>query len=273
MLDAETQGRPDSVNMIGRPSRPLSENDELAPNSLPPHWYLAATVIHSSGSESPLVAREVWFLLTASDSEAAYHRALSLAAGIATTYSESGRGEWFPGGISELLAVWDPPSDGSEVMWTSQELTLVELAAAVPDVSKLRAFVDRHQPTAPIGWFICALVLAEVHETGTHGGSLLVWTNYYLIRADDAKVAFDRAMALGAEQAVTSDTHNCDGEKAHWEFKGLKELMQAVEAPKDGAILWVDESELTIEEVRRGLPRRENLSVFRWERMRDASRQ
>jgi hypothetical protein len=98
------------------------------------------------------------------------------------------------------------------------------------------------------GWYVCKLVEVEVHDTGSHGDSLLVWTNSHLIRATDAESAYRIAVELGAKWAFEVGTHRCDTDNAHWEFLGLRDLIGTLGPPSDGGVLWFEESNISLEQ-------------------------
>jgi len=156
-------------------------------------------------------------------------------------------------------------------MWASQELSPQEVSALVRPKHELQAFLNSRELIGKADWYVCTVVLVEIHETGTHGQSSLVWMNSYLLQAPDAESAFKQAVALGSAEADESLTHRCNGDVARWEFRGLKDLRRTVEAPADGALLWTEECELTADELARRIPAPEDLSVFEWERRSSTS--
>src|SRR5947207_3310070 len=77
---------------------------------------------------------------------------------------------------------------------------------------------------------------------------------------------------LGKTQASESGTHRCNGDMAHWEFKGLRDLVEALNPPCDGAILWIEKFAASSEELRKLIPARPDLGVFAWESRQRRSR-
>jgi hypothetical protein len=237
-------------------------------------WYVAGAVAHHvprSITSATFVACDYWFLLTASDSLSAREKSLELAARAAGSSTSGGDGEWRLDGLTELLLVAEPPSNGSELMWASQEVPSEEVSALVRPNHELPAFLNPSEAVGKADWYVCTVVLVEIHETGTHGHSSLVWMNSYLLQSPCAESAFRQAVALGSADADESLTHRCNGDVARWEFKGLRDLRRTLETPADGALLWTETCELTADELARRIPAPEDLSVFEWERRSSSS--
>jgi hypothetical protein len=231
-------------------------------------WYLAAVVLRcpNKGGQNVSV-RELWLLLNAANSESAHRKTSEIASVVSRKTDSESRADCIFAGVSELVAVEDPPSDGSELMWIPQELSIDRAADAVPAKAKLRALSHQGGPTRS-GWYVGTIVLVEIHETGSHGPSLLVWSNSHLIRAEGPESAYEKAVDLGNAQSKDTGTHRCNGDTARWEFRGVGQLLEAFEPPRDGAVLWYEDAEWGPEEIEGRIPPPEELSVFRWERSR-----
>lgn len=229
-------------------------------------WHIASFAAHRESSDVEPVtfpSRKYWCILMAESTDAAYTKLLDLAQKVVRTLVTQNGGKWSLDGITELLIVPEPPSEGSELMWTEQERLPHELGSYVRKKDQLTVFTRFQQPEND--WYVCKLVLVEVHDTGSHGDSCLTWTNSRLIRASDAESAYSCAVDLGNKEASESGTHRCDGDGAHWEFAGLRDLIQTIDHPRDGGILWFEELNLSCDELRTVVPPRSKLGAFEWE--------
>jgi len=229
-------------------------------------WYIAAFVVHRDLGVvcgALCTARKYWCLLTAENSDRAHARAVELAS---TTVGELGtRERWGLDGIAQLLMLSEPPEDGGEIIWTETEPRPDELLDYVKRKEDLSVFRPPVQPPSTSEWYICEIVLVEVHDTGSHDDSVLVWTNSHLLRAADAESAYRSAFSLGSQHATQPESHRCDGDTAHWEFRGLGELLQTLAPPQDGAVLWYEQAERPLDEIGALVPPRRELGVFEWE--------
>jgi hypothetical protein len=231
-------------------------------------WYTGSCVIHqhSGGTVSDeFQSREYWYLLMATDADTAYAKSLILAQEIVKGPLGEGEGVWDVDGVSELLLVGEAPSDGSELTWLQQEILPNELDSYTRPKEELRIFNISDRSSKASGWYVSELVLTEIHDTGSHGDSILVWTNSHLIKAADAESAYKAAVDLGMKQASESGSHRCDGDVAHWQFIGLRGLVETIDAPRDGALLWFEEFTAGSGKLAQLVPPRQNLSVFEWE--------
>jgi hypothetical protein len=231
-------------------------------------WFTASFVSHrrlEGIGAGTFRSREYSSLLTAADADTAYDISLGLAKRTVGELTSEGAGEWILDGISDLLIVAEPPEDGSELTWTQQELLPHELDDYIKTKEELSVFNAPARQRQASVWHVCKLVLVEVHDTGSHGDSRLVWTNTHLIKATDAELAYGSAVELGTKQAFESGTHRCDGDSAHWEFQGLRDLIETLGPPSDGGVLWFEEVNISSEQLRKLIPPRRNLGVFEWE--------
>ncbi len=229
-------------------------------------WYIASFIAHRGVTDVRTVtvlSRRYWCILLADSTDLAYDRFLGLAGQTVRTLADQEGGGWSLSGISELLRVPEPPSEGSELMWVEQEYDPGGLENYIKKKEQLRVFASPQ--CSGSNWYVCDLVLVEVHETGSHGNSRLVWTNSHLIRAFDAESAYNSAIDLGNKQASESGTHRCDGDTSHWEFAGLRDLIQTIDEPRDGGTLWFEELDVSSEQLRNMVPPRMNLGAFEWE--------
>jgi hypothetical protein len=166
-------------------------------------------------------------------------------------------------GIEDLLLIHDTPADKSEILWVETELGAAQLERLVRSKDEMRAF--REHEKSETGWYVAQVVLAEVHDTGAHENDrTLVWINYYLISAEDTERAYVKALELGKSEQEAGQ-HRCDGDPAHWDFRGLEDLAPLDQSPSDGALLWCDPLRSSAVNSQRPLPKRDELSVFRWE--------
>ncbi|HLG98792.1 MAG TPA: DUF4288 domain-containing protein [Bryobacteraceae bacterium] len=170
---------------------------------------------------------------------------------------------WVLDGVAELVEVHEQPVSGSELLWIEEEVGYQEIARRIQPKEHLSVFGGPRQKTSD--WYVAKIVLEEIHDCGAHGDSVLLWTNWDLINAASPEAAFDRAMELGREQQSPPGSHRCDGDTAHWEFKGLNDLVRIDGPPRDGGILWFEEFAVHRDGLARLLPPRADLGVFSWE--------
>ena len=224
-------------------------------------WYLASFITHRA-SEDSFLCRNCWIILTAPNSDAAYDKSLDLAQSIVQKMSMEHSSQWMLDGPSQLLRM-DPPAPYREISWAESEMDSATLAGHVSTKDHLRAFQPDAGEHSGSGWYVCELVVVEVHDVGSHGETLLVWTNTHLIEAPDRECAYKSALDLG--RLHEDGHHRCDGDLAHWECRGLRDLLPAIEPPRDGALLWFEEFSTSPEELRTRVPPRSELGVFEWE--------
>lgn len=232
-------------------------------------WYLTSLLLRRKEaieSRPPEWVRKFHYLITAPDQERAYQRSLRLGTKIAAAPPIGGEGapeeEWTFVGLWDLLMVYDPPRDGSELAWYEEEIPSGRVEEHVQEKLSLRAFA---QGALPAGWYVASLVLEEIHDDGSHGDNSLVWINSYLIRADSAELAYQKALRLGNEQQTERGSHSCDGDKAHWEFIGIRDLIPLHSPPSDGSLLWFDDFHVNSTELEGLVSAKRDLSVFQSE--------
>lgn len=172
-------------------------------------------------------------------------------------------------GVVDLIEVYEAPSDGSELWWTPMEIAPSDLGMLIKPLDLLATSGGRgapHQSTvsgiSKSGWYAADTVLREVHDVGTHGPLDLVWVNRILLRSTTDLCAAEKAMDLGAGSAKLAH-HWCDGERAHWQFAGLANLLPLDEPPANGAVLWREQKEVAQAELRTLVPAAADLTVFR----------
>jgi hypothetical protein len=231
------------------------------------NWYLAFTVICEprwAAESSRFHCASCACFVTAKTPEDAYEKALSLGEALAGQKSENVRGRsspWDFRGLEDLVELHESPDDGSEILWSETEHPPEEIEQSVKSQGHLRAFSPGVEHRT--GWYIGQVVLEEVHDEGSHGRRSLVWVNSYLIKADSPEAAYLRATELGRQQQDQPGSHKCDGERAHWEFRGLQELMPSVDDPKDGGLLWCEDLLKNTAEIDLMVRSRSDLSVFK----------
>ena len=236
-------------------------------------WYMAYFVIHCEVEEASAHeyrAREELCLLTAEDSALAYAKSLEIAKRAATEEKISGASAWTVDGITDLLMLIEEPGPGSELAWTEEELSPDELRLRLKSKADLSVFRNDGSSDNPPGseWYMGTVVLTEIHDTGSHGESLLVWTNSHLVNAKTADSAFEVCTDIGRTIESKAGSHKCDGDSAHWQFMGLGDLFQTLAPPSDGAILWFREFTAGADELRKLIPPWVELGIFKWERSR-----
>ena len=233
-------------------------------------WYLAYLLMHQEPrniSAQTCDARKDLCLIKAVDSSAAYNRSFEIGRMLIDPKSSRSAGDWAFDGLTELLMLPEEPAAGSELSWKEEELTPSQLQNRVLDKSALTAFRLQEPGEVCVAprWYICSLVLAEVHDTGSHGERFLVWTNSYLVKADDAETAYSAAVNVGRTLESESGSHKCDGDIAHWDFKGVSDLVQTLVPPVDGGTLWSRTFSISLSQLRELVPPRSELGVFAWE--------
>jgi hypothetical protein len=232
-------------------------------------WFITSFITHRQPrglSVGMFQSREYWSLLTAAAADVAYDKALDLAKKTVDELTSDVSGKWTFDGLSELLIVGEPPEDHSELMWTQQELSPCQLDNYVKAKDKLSVFKAERGPWPASAWYVCELVLVEVHDAGSsHGDSILVWTNSHLIRETDTESAYGYAVELGTKEASDSGVHRCDGDNAHWSFRGLRDLIETIGPPSDGGVLWFEEFNSSLEHLNNLISPRSKLGVFEWE--------
>jgi len=223
------------------------------------NWYLTSVLLYrGAGSRPTYAVQRCHHLITASNHHGAYDKCVALGNRLATK-------EWRLRGIGDLLLIYEPLEDGAELLWSEVEMTPIELQREVQERGEMRAFSGGAERERGSGWYIGTVVLNEVHDEGSHGDNTLVWLNSYLFTATDAETALRKCLQTGKEQQDEPGSHTCDGQKAHWEFKGIRDIIPAQNPPGDGALLWSDEFEATASELEGMVPPKADLGVFRWE--------
>jgi hypothetical protein len=81
-------------------------------------------------------------------------------------------------------------------------------------------------PTDSGAWFTAVLVVRSRVGDGADDAPLLDY-QVRLLRAADAEAAYERALALGAAEALSYQ--NADGVTVKWEFTGLHDLAELAE--------------------------------------------
>lgn len=217
-------------------------------------WYFTSLLVASREAAGRILPKWYHCLLTAINHDEAYVKATNL-----------GR-QWEDWehqfkGIGKLLLVHETPKDGAELLWSQEEMSLKDLEALLRGPKKTREVA---MPSRS-GWYLGSVVLCEVHDEGSHGDRVLVWINSYLIRAMTFESAYEKSGQLGIEQQDEPGSHLCDGQKAHWEFKGVEDVIPLHDAPGDGSLLWSEELTTTAAELERLIPSKGDLGVFKWE--------
>ena len=245
----------------------MTENGGEPAVAIGPAWYIGAFTAHpqlSQIGEGLLESCDCWMLVSGDNAEAAYAKASELAGSAIRRIKSNSELPWEVDGIMELLLTIEEPASGSELTWEELEIPPDDLHALVKRKSDLLAFRSFTTEVSWSGWYVATLVYVEVHETGSHADCLLVWIDQHLIAAKDAESAYASAVTVGNEYA-TSSAHSCDGQPAHFEFKGLQELVRTTEEPADGAVLWIETLYLSPQERKSSVPEKSDLGVFRKE--------
>lgn len=219
-------------------------------------WYVARLLSTRKGQSGAHHSQQCQYLIEATSHDEAYERALECGTRRATASQEFL-------GIVDLLLIHDELTEGAEVLWSESEMTPSEIEAHIDRKDDMEAL--RQGPSAS-GWYICNVVLCEIHDEGSHGDLSLVWDNSYLIQSSSTERAYERAAQIGKEQQDEPGSHRCDGERAHWEFKGVRGVIPVSEPPAPGALLWCDKvTVIAADKLRDMIPEKRELAVFEWE--------
>jgi hypothetical protein len=226
------------------------------------NWYIAALLSSSrvlSGSERP--AQQCHYLIEARSHDDAYEVSLELGNSLASDHDFVG--------IAELTLVPEKLVDGAELLWSEYEIPPTELQNRVHRKDDMRAFLKDPLIT---GWYICSVVLCEIHDEGSHGDVSLIWENSYLIQASNSEAAYQKAVQIGKQQQDLPGSHRCDGDKAHWEFVGIRDIIPVREIPAPNSLLWCDEFSATSDTLKSMVATKTELAVFKWEAERQRQR-
>ena len=215
--------------------------------------------------------RECYLLVESEDGEQAYQKCLQLGPAAVTRLIEMSADTWSFAGFSDIISVIEIPADGSELSWSESEVSPAGVESWVRDRHDLRAFTDAPPAHSGSGWYVAEIVLSEVHDSGTHGDNLLVWTNSHFVRSTNPEGAYDASIRLGRTYASEMGSHRCDGDTAHWNFRGLRELVPILEPPTSGAVLWFEDFFVSESELPELLTPKGDLSVFEYRKPADRS--
>jgi hypothetical protein len=112
-------------------------------------------------------------------------------------------------------------------------------------------------PSISGGWYAAVLVIRSRVGVTTDSAPLLDH-QVRLLRARDAENAYERALALGADE--THSYSNSDGETVTWEFAGLHDLTALLDDDlSDGVEVY---SWRTRDRIDDAVRRKEQLTVF-----------
>lgn len=219
-------------------------------------WYFTTLLFDRSGEfHAQQQAQRCNYLVTADDHEQAYEKSMLLG-------NSASKQHFRFAGLCDLLLVYDTPDDGAELLWSEIEVSPPELEKEIRQKERMLAF--QPERASPSGWYVADVLLYEVHDEGSHGENLLVWINSYLINATDVAIAYQKAVQIGTEQEDEPGSHTCGGEKAHWRFKGIREIIPIRDAPADAALLWCEDIKFTTN-LGSIVPKKSELSVFAWQ--------
>jgi Domain of unknown function (DUF4288) len=216
------------------------------------NWYLGYFVMHREATEANAFdAREYACLVEANDDKLAYARVAEVLRTTAGKASVGVLQRWMPDGISGLSRTLDPPESGGELTWSQSELDPGLIGQLLPPRERLLLLDGSSAALRAVnsGWYLCRVLLKEVHDTGSHGDSILTWENTHLIEAASPEQAFDAALVVGRFQA-SAGQHLCDDDRAHWEFVGITSLIESLEIPANGSLLFYREFEATVPDIR-----------------------
>lgn len=170
-------------------------------------------------------------------------------------------------GVQELLRIPDELEDGVELVWIEETCSQEKLVAIEERIDGLRLSSQTIHSLS--GWYAGEIVLHERHQDGTASHDPLIWRNLYLVNQADFASAKLKIQEIGRLEQEAGE-HQCAGQKAGWEFRGITKSFAIVESPGDGSILWREILENSTADVARQIPSRDELGVFRWLGHRDS---
>jgi hypothetical protein len=234
------------------------------------NWYISLIIL----SGEPLKpsdmhpGRRCHCLIAAQTDGGAFEKACGLGEVVRRRFARTAKAfakvkTWRFKGLEELIRLDEKPTDETELFWEKRELPSSAIDELVRPIQELRAFDKRSFGADRTEWYVAKVLLQEVHDQGAHGENQLIWVNTYLINASDPKTAYAKAVRIGKEQTDEPGSHTCDGEKAHWEFRGLRDLIPVRGGLEDGAILWVDRLKTTEQEIDKLVANKLDLAIFR----------
>lgn len=254
------------TDVAGSHRREDIQNGKEAMLSSALNWYLAFIIVRQEESTRSDGNRDVescGCLLRATTHEEAYTKSLDLGSQLAALRSQdSGLRQhqgWEFLGIQDLMRLHESPTDGNEVLWSETELSAEEIEREIRPKQELGVFKGPAEHNTK--WYLAHIVVEEVHDEGSHGSKSLIWVNSYLIEAQSSDEAYARAIMIGKEQEDEPGSHRCDGERAHWLFRGLRDLIPAG-TPVDGGTLWCERVVAGSEEIDHMVRNKSQLSIF-----------
>jgi len=124
-----------------------------ARNQSPTGWWIASYIERASWNDEKrpsagtrCYAWENTIILKARDREAAYAKAIKLASSNKSNFSdEKGKraGRWDFMGLTDLLPLYEPIADGSEIFWEEHSRTFETLKRKVKSKRQLGVFDDK----------------------------------------------------------------------------------------------------------------------------------
>jgi len=116
---------------------------------------------------------------------------------------------------------------------------------------------DKHK--SPVGWYVATELLRFVPdgidpEDATK--RFLVWENLILIHADDAEIAYQKALGR-------RELHDWKSVSGQWHFEGLTSLLAIYEGFEDRSeIMWIEHKQKSVNVIKRMVKTKEQLEVF-----------
>ncbi|MCI0565548.1 MAG: DUF4288 domain-containing protein [Nitrososphaera sp.] len=101
-------------------------------------------------------------------------------------------------------------------------------------------------------WYLSHEILYLEPEDTSCDSKILVWKNLILIRADSPEEAYQKAIQHGVD---SENEVRVEGQKGHFKFKGLKDLVLIYDDLDDGAEIEWHEMNLGKEELEK-LPKK-----------------
>jgi len=118
------------------------------------------------------------------------------------------------------------------------------------------------QGISPVGWYVVTLV--ERFECCDEDKSdpdrqCVIWENIILVKAKDAKAAYDKAMDFGNQQQDENITEY-QGYKGRWIFEGISDLVPIYEEIGDlSEIMWVEHENVVVKNIKKWIYSKEKL--------------
>jgi Domain of unknown function (DUF4288) len=123
---------------------------------------------------------------------------------------------------------------------------------------------------SPVGWYVASLLMRlEWYDEQVNDSSLdspcLAWENQILIKADNPKEAYAKAIDHGKLGEESGEIWEVDNEerKGRWKFEGLTSLLPIYDELEDGAeIAWTEYEDKSVRKIKSWIKEKQELEIF-----------